>query len=159
MTFQKFLRTSLALSLTLGLAACSSSPTSEDVDQEVAEQPARTFHGGVAAKGMEAINDSKSLSSDQKDQLKKLHMKMAEETMEIQTEMSKVKGVLFETITSKPYKPKKVAELKKRLLSLNDKKMKNMIQALDKTEKILGENHSPEELKGIYEHMLDQGTH
>lgn len=140
--------------------SCSHKATVEEkkLEQEVQAQPAREMHGGVAAKGMEAILSSNSLTAEQKKELLQLHGKMAKETFQIQEETSQLKGVLFEAITSKPYDRKKVNILKKKLVALNDKKMKNMLQGLDDVQRILGEK-TDEEIQDFYRPFFWEHAH
>lgn len=144
----------------LTLLNCASKPNVEDVklEKEVQAQPAREMHGGVAQKGFESILNSKTLTADQKKQLLDLHGSMSKETFKIQEETSKLKAVLFETVTQKPFDRKKVAAIKKKLVSLNDKKMKNMFEALDKVQAILGEK-SDEDIQDFYRPFFWEQAH
>ncbi len=139
---------------------CASKPSAEEVklEKEVQAQPAAEMHGGVAQKGVESILNSKTLTAEQKKELMNLHGNLAKETFKIQEETSKLKGVLFETITTKPYDRKKVASLKKKLTSLNDKKMKNMFEALDKVQAILGEK-SDTDIQDFYRPFFWEQAH
>lgn len=144
----------------LAIINCAGKPTPEDVklEKEVQSQPAREMHGGVAAKGMEAILTSKSLTEEQKKQLIHLHGEMAKNTFGIQEEISKLKGVLFETITAKPFDRAKVNSLKKKIVNLNDKKMKNMFEALDKVQAIIGEK-SDSDIQDFYRPFFWEQAH
>ena len=139
----------LAVFSVLGAVACAQKKVSKDLDQEVAEQPVRPMHGGVAFKGFEAIQSSKSLTAQQKEKLRELHESMIAGVFGIQEETSKLKGVLFETITTAPYDAGKVKMLKKRLVSLNALKMNQMFHALNEAEKIL-KQVPPEQKQEIY---------
>ena len=139
----KALKLFFLLALPLLFAACSSTQIEDKVEQEVTEQPARRMHGEVAQKGMSAIENS-SLSTEEKERIQELHSRMSKDTFRIQNEISKLKGVLFETFVTKPYDAKKVNVVKKRLLALNNEKMNNMLNALKEMENILG-HIQPEE--------------
>jgi Spy/CpxP family protein refolding chaperone len=154
--FKTFMMGATALVIT----NCAAKPTQDEVKlaNEVQTQPAREMHGGVAAKGMEAILSSNSLTEAQKKQLLSLHGEMAKETFKIQEETSKLKGVLFETITAKPYDRSKVNALKKKLVTLNDKKMKNMFEALDKVQGIIGEK-SDTDIQDFYRPFFWEQAH
>lgn len=143
----------LAGILALTVNACSHSPVEKEVTAQANAEPARPLHGGVARKGFESITNSESLTPEQKTKLSDLHKDMIAKTFAIQEETSKLKSVLFETITAKPYRADKVNEVKKRLTTLNDEKMKNMFNALKETEKILGVLPG-EERKNIYREIF-----
>ncbi|MGZ3771044.1 MAG: hypothetical protein ACXVCP_01855 [Bdellovibrio sp.] len=139
---------------------CSTKQAQEEkkIDQEVQAQPARAPHGEVAQKGFESIVNSKSLTEDQKEKLLKLHSKMAADTFKIQEETSKLKGVLFDTITAKPYDDNKVNLIKKRLISLNDQKMKNMLNAIDEVKAIVGQTEK-ENIQDFYRPFFWEQAH
>lgn len=147
------LKVLLAVWASFVLGACAQTETKKAVDNEVSAEPVRAMHGDVAMKGFEAIQSSTSLTTEQKTKLKDLHAQMAEETFKNQSETSKLKGVLFETITTSPYDGKKVEEIKGRLLKLNDQKMKSMLEAVGKVQKIVGTNNT-DEYKELYRHLL-----
>jgi hypothetical protein len=130
----------------------------KEIQTEVQVQPVREMHGGVAAKGIEAILTSKTLTDDQKKKLLEVHEKMSKEIFEIQDETSQLKGVLFETLTTKPYDRPKVKALRKKLVVLNDKKMDKMFRALDKVQVILGEN-GDDRVQDFYRPFFWEQTH
>lgn len=135
----------------VGIIACAQLPTSE-VEREAAMQPARPMHGELAAKGLDAIDDSK-LTSAQKEALKSIHFRMVSETFRAQEETSQLKGVLFETITKAPYDAKKVEAIKQKIVTLNDKKINSMFWALNEVEKVLG-HADPEQKQDIYQSLF-----
>lgn len=130
---------SLICSLTV--ISCTQKPVAseKEVAHDVANEPTRQFHGGVARKGYEIITNSKSLTEEQRQKFFKLHSRMVRETFAIQDEMSKLKVVLFDTVMTKPLDNQKIEVIKKRLIELNNKKMNNMLGALDEVKDILGQ--------------------
>jgi hypothetical protein len=139
----------------IGSLGCANKSVEREVDVQAAEQPTRTLHGAVAVKGLVEIENSKALSDEQKDKLKRLHQNMMAATFGVQEETAKLKGLLFETIAASPYRKDKVEEIKRRLVSLNNKKMKSMFKALDETEKIIG-YMNPVEKGEVYSNMFPQ---
>lgn len=121
----------------VSLSAPKASPEETAIRKEVQDQPARAFHGGVASVGTQAILVSKSLTQNQKDNLMKIHGRMMRETFKIQDEISMLKGLLFQTMTTRPYNDKKIEALKKELIELNNKKIRNMLTAIDEVQKIV----------------------
>lgn len=144
----------------LSLVHCASKEKQQEANlvKEVQAQPVREMHGGVAGKGMEAILSSQSLTEEQKKKLLELHGNMAKETFKIQEETSQLKGVLFETIAQKPYDRAKVTSLKKKLTVLNDRKMKNMFDALEKVQLIIGEK-SDSDVQDFYRPFFWEQAH
>ena len=120
------------------LSACARVEVEKKVDQEAAMQPARSMHGGVASKGFAAIFRSSKLTQEQKEKFMDLHKRMVKDTFSIQDEISRLKGVLFETVTEVPYDAAKVNVLKKKLIQLNNAKMDKMLDALEDVKRIVG---------------------
>lgn len=121
----------------LSLGACAHRQVEDEVNREVAAQPSRPMDGGVAYKGLEAIESSR-LSDDQKNQFRELQTRMMVETAQNRDDTSKLKGVLFETLASPQYDRSKVEEIKRRLVKLNQARMENMFRALEEVQKIVG---------------------
>ena len=142
-----------AVLATVGLMGCAQTQVEKDLDREATAEPARRMHGGVATKGYEAIENSRSLSPEQKQQLKELHGQMIAKTFTIQEDTAKLKGVLFNTLTKSPYDEQKVETIKKRLVALNEQKMQNMFSALSQAQKILGVT-PPEERMRLFDDMF-----
>lgn len=142
------------LAVLLGLSACSTTQTEKAVDSEVAKQPVRSMHGEVAAKGYDAILKSPQLTEEQKNKFLALHKSMIASTFKIQTEMSKLKGVLFETLTTTPYDAKKAEVLKKRIVKLNNEKMDSMFLAFEEVKRILG-YMSPQERRELMRGLME----
>lgn len=138
--------------LSIAVIAGCTMPQSKNLEAEIADQPARPMHGGVAGKVLMTINRS-NLPESQKTQLREVFKRMVAETFDNQEETSRVKGVLFETLTKSPYDAIKVKALKKRLVYLNDEKMYKMFWALSEVEKIL-DYASPDQKRDIFESIL-----
>lgn len=108
------------------------------------------MHGPVAYKGFQEFRSSPDLNEAEKLKMIRLQDEMTGQVMSMQEETSKLKGLLFHTLASTPYEPKKVEEIKKRLVEINDQKMNLMFQALNDAEKILG-RVPPEKRRDIYQ--------
>lgn len=68
--------------------------------------------------------------------------------------MSKLKGVLFETLTTTPYDAKKAEVLKKRIVKLNNEKMDSMFLAFEEVKRILG-YMSPQERRELMRGLME----
>lgn len=121
-----------------GLSGCATSALEKQVDKEAAAEPPRAMHGELAGKGMDAFRNSPALTETQRRKLSDLHARMMNDTFRIQEEISRLKGVLFDTIVTTPYNAAKAETIKDKLIKLNDKRMTNMFDALTEAEKILG---------------------
>ena len=147
---RKIIETIFVLSFFLG---CARTQVAKDIDAESKAQPARAMHGEVAARGMEVILQSPSLSEEQKERFVELHQQMMAKTFKIQNEISKLKGILFESIVSPSYNAEKIDEIKKRLITLNNERMSNMLNALKEVQTIVG-YVPPEERRAIMREFI-----
>lgn len=138
----------------VGILACANQQLEKEINDRSAAQPVRTMHGEVATKGFDAIENSPSLSTEQKQRLLILQKRVMSETFDIQNEISKLKGVLFDSISKSPYDPKIVGALKRRLTILNNQKLDKMFSALNEVEKIVGAIPEAEK-KGVYGELLN----
>lgn len=148
------MRQFLIISVALLLGACAQTQVAKEVDARVAQENPRPSHGPLAARGMDLIMNSKTLSAEQKEKFMNLHRDVMRDTFAIQDEISKHKQVLFETLVEVPFNPARVNEVKKRLINLNEKKMQKMFSALDTAQKILG-YLSPEERREITRELVE----
>src|SRR3989338_7421613 len=137
-----------------GLIGCAGTKVEEQVDREALREPPRSMHGELAGSGLDRIHASTSLGETEKRKLLDLQAKMAGDTFEIHDEISRLKGVLFETIAKKPYDAAKMDVLKKKLVKLNDQKMAKMFSALTQVEEILGVVSSQEERRELLREIM-----
>ena len=128
----------LAVSLCLTGLGCAQKQIQKEVDQAVAMEEPRTTPQELGAKALETINTSESLTESQKARLRALEARVAADNAKMREENSKLKVVLFETITTAPYDFAKVDVIKKRLEVLNKKYMSVMFKAIDESEEIIG---------------------
>lgn len=129
----------LVFSLLTGIYACSHQPTtSEVVDEEARKEESTPMGGPVAARGMEVIQNSKSLNEDQKSKLIALSQRMMQEMAEIRKEEGQLKMVLFRSLVDPKSDNKKINTIKGKILSLDRKKTDKMLSALDEAQTILG---------------------
>lgn len=117
---------------------CAQKQVEKQVDKEVSAEPARPGRRELSAKATDAIESSKTLNESQKERLHQLQARIAAENTKLREETSKLKGVLFETVTTLPYQPSKVDVIKKRLAKLNQDQLNLMFGALHEAEEIIG---------------------
>jgi hypothetical protein len=121
----------LALAMAFTLVDCASQKTVKEVDAEVKSEPVHTQPNELANKGYSAVEQSANLNPEQKIKIKALIDRAHEESQRLTDEDSQIKGVLIETMTTTPYNPSKVMELKHRLTKNSRAKIKNTMHALN----------------------------
>jgi hypothetical protein len=144
--WNKILWLPLVFSFLAGIYACSHGPSmSEKVDEEAKSESPVHMGGSVAAHGMSIIENSKSLTVDQKLKLTDLSKKMMEEMTKLRDEEGQLKMVLFKTIVDPKADNKKIRTIKNKIISLDRKKTDKMLSALDEAQKIMGRRSAEDE--------------
>ncbi|MDA8793607.1 hypothetical protein N9N67_10180 [Bacteriovoracaceae bacterium] len=128
----------LLLSLTIILLISCSSNTKKEIEVEKKQiskvEGREEMHDRMRA----MINTSKKLDESQKEDFLTLHNEVLGKVATIDTEMKKLKLVLFNNLTQKKYDTKKVNQLKQQLKKLNNDKFDTMINAMSDARSILG---------------------
>jgi len=136
------LRISILLLSVLGLVSCASEDkaTTVEMDKKVAAQPVITDRAGMASTAHAAFKNAPGLTDAQKIKLDEVLTSTFIEAAKLRAEFGKTKGALFEALVSPTGTKKEVNVLKKRLVSLDQKRLDIMLKALEDTEKIIGKN-------------------
>jgi hypothetical protein len=143
----------LVISSALVLANCAQEKVRKEVDAEVKAEPVHTQAGDLAKKSYLAIENSPSLSTEQKTLLTHLIDQARAENRRLNDEDSKIKGVLIEALTAKQIKSAQVDELKGRLRKVADAKIKNTMKTISQMQSVLGVTET-EAREDIYRELL-----
>lgn len=128
----------LILSSTL-LGGCATQAKKEkEMDQKVTQEVSVGLPGEAAAGGIDAIENSQSLTTAQKEKIRALMKSTQAEVQNLRIETNKLKATLFKSFANGTYAAEDVSILKKRLTKLEEKKMDAMFSSLDQVQKILG---------------------
>ncbi len=116
-----------------------------------AESPAPTAQA-IAERGAQTFINAPGLSDDQKQKLLGIFVKVYDEAIAIKNDIGKSKSLLFKLVASKDYKSKEVEDLKKRIVALDQKRLRIMFKALADVQEVVGTGEEKEE---IYKHFYD----
>ncbi len=149
------LLTLTAAFMAVGMMACSSSPKTENpttLEQQVAAEPKADTPEQIAQRASEAFGNAPGLSVDQKKKLMEIYANTYTNSMAIRTEIGQSKSLLFKMLGSAGYQSNDVTVLKKKITSLDEKRLALMFQALEDVQKVVGVGEGKEE---IYRHLRD----
>lgn len=131
---------SLMLVMILVLSSCSS--RQEKLSQKISETPATNL-AEVDKKFNTLIENSKTLSAEQKKKMLDLHSNTEQKVTKIQQEGQKLHAILVEEYGKGEPSKDLVKDVKKRMVKNSKKRLKAIFNALDEADKVLG-SKSPE---------------
>lgn len=128
--------------LALLLSACSSS-TKKEIEKEKAQFSDIQTREQMIASARQMLDESKELTNEEKTKLSELFAQVSEESAKLNAEISRSKAILFQELTTKSYSEKKTAVLKSSIKKLYNQKIDLMMDAFQKSRKILGLKSAP----------------
>lgn len=132
------MKTSRLIIMLLLLVSSCSSRTKMEIDAKKRQIEEINSREELQSKTDDLINKSSNLTDAQKGDFLLLHKKVIEDVDQINKEMSKLKIILFKSLTDEKFDRPKVAELQKQLKKLYDNKYKIMMRAMTDAREILG---------------------
>lgn len=118
------------------LVSCATS-TQKEIERESRQMP--VIHGktDMMNKMHQAINHSK-LSFEQKKGFSKIHHRVFKQSARLNSDIRKMKVLLFRSLTSDNYNESKVYRLKKQVKKLYEEKIDVMFDAFEEVQEVLG---------------------
>lgn len=120
------------------LLACSTGSTNQQVDNELAQQPAVTsveqFRSEVGA----AVKPNSNLSTDQKDKLSGLQKRVQIDMDRIRNESWKLRALLVKDLVGSNYNEDKIENIKFRIKALEEERLSSIFGAINEANSILG---------------------
>jgi hypothetical protein len=142
----------LSVSLLMGTACATPSADHRKLDADVRAEPTANTPDAIAERGAHAFIDAPGLSDGQKEKLLGVFNQTYASAMTIRKDIGQSKSLLFKLVASKDFKSKEVEDLKKRIVDLDQKRIKIMFKALADVQAIVGTGDDKEE---IYKHFYD----
>lgn len=136
----------------LVLGACSTEPKKTELDQQVKAQPATVTPEQIAQRAAESFSNAPGLSVEQKAKLADIYTKTYGESLAIRAEIGQSKSLLFKLIASKNYKSAEVNTLKKKITTLDEKRLSLMFKSMEEVQKIVGYGTDKDE---VYKHLRE----
>lgn len=148
------IKTSFLFITILALSSCGTAKKERDEHlslqvkmQEPADTPDQIMHRAAIA-----FSNAEGLTAQQKWMLSDIYSRVYTEAVQIRREMGQSKSLLFMTLAKVDYKKSEIDALKKKIVALDQRRLKIMFDALDDVQRIVG--HGVEAEK-IYKHFED----
>lgn len=129
----------LLLALTFLFVACATE-TKKEIEMEKRSYSDNMTREELIEKAREMIENSKSFTRKQKDEVLALHTDVMTKVQKIHSELRKSKMILFKELLKEKQSYKRTRVLKKDIKKLYDKKISVMYEAWEKGQKILRGN-------------------
>ena len=150
MTFRIVPNTLTAVTLSLGLAglaaSCASTPAQTEVDHELATENAPRSQGEASAKTRQTILESRHLSQAQKESLLDLQKRMGGEAALLRDERAKLRSLLVKEMIRSDFSEDRVAAIKSRISTAENRRVALLFDAIDQANKILGHRSAKNEV-------------
>ncbi len=148
------IKQSLILFLLLASAACTSKAVREEalMNSEVKAQPPADTPEKIVGRAAEAFSNVEGLKPEQKAKLSDIYVRVYTDSKLIRREIGQSKSLLFMTLAKPDYKESEITMLKKKIVTLDQKRLNLMFTALDEVQKVVGKGKSAE---NIYKHFYE----
>lgn len=135
-------------------SGCANHPPVEETKQgQQAEEQMVAQKPQAAAVNVAAIfANAPDLTDEQKQKLQAIHANVYEEAMAIRGEINENRSLLYNTLVMSDYSSAEVNNLKKKIVSLDKKRLDVMFKALKDVQKIVGRG---KDKVNIYGQLLD----
>lgn len=134
----------------LTLTSACATQTKKEIDSEVRQTPTPKSMVQAIQKFKTSIENSQTLSSQQKLEILELQEKTYIQTKSIKNKIKKLKVVLFENLMSTNYDPKKMDIISAKIKKLNKDKINLMLKSLADAKEILGKNKTNSAFEDIW---------
>lgn len=133
-------------------AACATQKTDSQLEAKIKAEPPASTAEEIAERGAQTFINAPGLSADQRIKMLEVYNRTYNDAMAIRQDIGQSKSLLFKLAANKDVKSKEVGALKKRIVDLDQKRLKIMFKALADVQGIVGTGEGKEE---IYKHLYD----
>lgn len=137
------------LSALVLLAACSSTQKKEEtaaMNTEIQAQPPVANPEQMLERAAQSFSNIEGLSPEKKAKLTEIYTRTYTESMNIRRELGQSKSLLFKTLAKPDYKTSEIKNLKKKIVSLDQKRLDVMFKALDDVQSVVGKGADAEKV-------------
>lgn len=133
-------------------AACGTTEKKEDtaMTTKVQEQAPADTPEQILARAAQTFSNIEGLAPEKKEKLREIYTRVYSESMDIRRELGQSKSLLFTTLAKTDYKTSEITKLKKKIVSLDQKRLNLMFKALEDVQGVVGKGAGSEE---IYKHL------
>ena len=138
----------------ISISGCASTGAkSESCEDQKNKQQAQTkAPGEIASMAAKAFADAPGLTEDQKQKLLLVYSRTYSQAINIRTQITQSKSLLFKLVVTNAFNSPEVDGLKKKIVDLDQDRLNVMFKALADVQKIVGSSENREE---IFRHFQD----
>ena len=136
------------------LFGCTTPGRTEDekLSDKIHQQEPANSPQAIAMRAAETFSAAPGLTAEQKMKLRTIYSRVYAESMAIRQEIGQSKSLLFMNLANVDYKSKEVTNLKNKIVSLDQRRLKIMFDALDDVQAVVGKGIEAEKIyKYLYE--------
>ena len=136
------------------LSACQSKQAREEavLDKKIKNEAPANTPNQIMERAALAFASADGLTAEQKMRLSEIYKRVYTESMQIRQDIGKSKSLLFMTLAKVDYKTSDVTNLKKKIVTLDQRRLTLMFSALDEVQAIVGKGIEAEK---IYRHFQE----
>ena len=145
----------------LFLLGCNSATKKQEAEinrQVSEEQPANTTEK-IAEIASQAFSKAEGLTDFQRQKLMLIYARTYADAINIRTEIGKSKALLFKKAADVNYKSNEIEILKKKIVDLDQQRLKIMFKALSEVQDVVGYGKDREQIyKHFYDYEIPKGS-
>ncbi|QDK44584.1 hypothetical protein DOM22_05130 [Bdellovibrio sp. ZAP7] len=147
------LKISLLLCLIIASVSCATTPPQHStLEQRIHAEPQANSPDEIAQRAADVFSSAPGLTDDQRKRLHALYLKTYNESRNIRKDIGQMKSLLFKEAAYKRFNSKDMAELTRRIVEADQKRLNLMFAAFQEMQNIIGYG---EDKKDIYDRLRD----
>jgi hypothetical protein len=152
----RMLTFALGAVLALGLEGCAHGSIDRRIDEKLAHEDQVNTRGDLSVEAGKLIQDTPGLDDAQRAQLNDVRAQTASRIADLTRQSIRLRGLLIEDVVAQEYDPAEVEAIKRRLRSIEDKRLTAILEAVDQANEILGRQNL--QRQRILNALMQQGT-
>lgn len=138
------------------VVGCASAPTQKKdngvMEARIKSEPPAPTPEAIAERGAQTFINAPGLSDEQKRKIMAIYIRTFNDAIAIRNEIGQAKSLLFKMAARSGFNSSEMESLKKRIVDLDQKRLKVMFKALEDVQAIVGLGKDKEEL---WKHFYD----
>ena len=139
--------------LGLSLAGCAHQNLNQKIDRKMDAEPGTLTMADLGREAQESIQSDKTLNASQKSALMDLVVTSRGKSDALRIQSLKLRAVLIKDVMSPDYDQQEVDQVKRRIKDIEDQRLTNTFESLDRANTIMGRPSAENEriLRSVYQ--------
>lgn len=144
----------LSLTIIAGLTSCANTDAKDSsLNNQIESQAPADTPQAIVERAASTFSNVEGINAKQRSRLSEIYTQVYFESTKIRREMGQAKSLLFQTLAKPEYKESDITKLKKKIISLDQKRLNLMFKALDDVQAVVGKGVTNADK--IYQHFQD----